>query len=189
MPAAALDRSRTSSTGAPERDRLLRETPRRPRGRPSGESARRDRRSAAARVATVRPSRSTVMRSASAEDLLEPVRDVDDADLLLAQPRDRRRTGLSTSRSVSEAVGSSISTIAGVGADRLGDLDDLLLGHAQRVDGRARDRSTTPTRASSAAAPSRRALPVDRAASAPPRSSASAMFSATVRCGKSAGCW
>ena len=94
----------------------------------------------------------------------------------------------STSRSVSDAVGSSMITIARVGADRLGDLDDLLLRHAQRLDEAVGiDRGADPLeqlRGAPASRPSNRC----RARRAPV-SSASAMFSATVRSGKSAGCW
>ena len=73
---------------------------------------------------------------------------------------------------------------ARVGADRLGDLDELLLRHAQRLDAGARDRSPRrPARAAPRRA-ARRAAPVDAPPGARRASSASAMFSATVRSGK-----
>ena len=51
----------------------------------------------------------------------------------------------STSRSVSEAVGSSMMTIFASAPMRLGDLDDLLLGHAERLDQARRiDRGADP---------------------------------------------
>ena len=76
----------------------------------------------------------------------------------------------------------------GVGPEGPGDLDELLLGHRQpadlglRVDRRA-DPFQQPPR------PRRAARPSGPAASGPPGSSPRAMFSATVRSGKSAGCW
>ena len=76
----------------------------------------------------------------------------------------------------------------GVGADGLGDLDDLLLGHAERADQPlgidVGARRAPAVRGRARRAPSNRPCATGRRVS-----SASAMFSATVRSGKSAGCW
>ena len=77
---------------------------------------------------------------------------------------------------------------AGVGPQGPRDLDQLLLGHRQRADlgfrvDRRADLFEQVSRLRCADGPS------ERGASRPPGSSPIAMFSATVRSGKSAGCW
>ena len=66
-------------------------------------------------------------------ELLEPVRDVDHADALGRRSRMTRKR-FSTSRSESEAVGSSMMRILASRAERAGDLDELLLGHREVAD-------------------------------------------------------
>ena len=143
MPAAALDRLRTSSTGAPSATGCFGNTADTSRPTISRISSPRSI-SAAGRVATVRPSRSTVMRSASAADLLEAVGDVNHADLLLAQARD------DVEQPFDFAFGERRGRLVhqhdpGAAADGLRNLDDLLLGHAQGVDRALRiDRRADP---------------------------------------------
>ena len=68
------------------------------------------------------------------------------------------------------------------------DLDELLLGHAEpaRLPIRVDPRPHLRQQVGGPAAP---LPPVHGAATAPPGSRPMAMFSATVRSGKSAGCW
>ena len=69
---------------------------------------------------------------AEVEDLLEPVGDVDDADAALGEPGDDAVEQLDLV--VGEGRGGLVHLDhPGVEADRLGDLDDLLLGDAQRA--------------------------------------------------------
>ena len=116
------------------------------------------------------------------KDLLEAVRDVDDADAVRLEQRDDAEQALDL------ALGQRRRRLVHdddlrVGADRLGDLDDLLLGHAERLDQAHRDRSRRRS-AAGARRPGWRAATSRAAATAPPASSARAMFSATVRSGK-----
>ena len=96
-------------------------------------------------------------------DLLEAVRDVDDAHAFGRAAAAMTRKRRSTSRSVSDAVGSSMmSDPARSAPDRLGDLDDLLLGHAERVDqALGIDRGADARRAARAARRCAR-FPIDR---------------------------
>ena len=79
-----------------------------------------------------------------------------------AQRRDDAEQA-STSGSVSDAVGSSRISDPGLRADRLGDLDDLLLRHAERRRPSGRDRSRSRRAPSSSRARARARLPIDLA--------------------------
>ncbi len=77
---------------------------------------------------------------------------------------------------------------SGVGADRLGDLDELLLRQAQRLDATPTiDRRAKPIEKRSALL--RHAVASSRATTDGRLRRASAMFSATDKSGNSAGCW
>ena len=96
-PARAFDRSRhSSSTVSPSGTSRLGNTASSSRPTIIRIKSARDRRRRASRVATVWPSRSTVMRSAIGGNLLQPVRNVDDADALSPRSaRDHARTAAS----------------------------------------------------------------------------------------------
>ena len=140
MPDARCDTPRSSSATSPSRDRRAWERPSR-RSRPT--------------ISRIRSARATLGRGQRGDDLavaqhrdaigdrgnlLEPVRDVDHAGAAVAQPRDR---GEQLRRlPVGERGGRLVhDQHARLGAERLGDLDHLLLGHAQRLDHGVRDRS------------------------------------------------
>ena len=184
----AVETPRSSSATSPGATVTLREDRRRARGRPSGGSARARLTSLAGRVPTVSPSRSTVTRSAIAQHLLQPMRDVDDAGAVRPAARAMTSNRRSTSRSRQRSGRLVHDEDPGVDADAP--------WRSRRAAARACS-AWRPSRSGSIAAPtraerSRRARAARRQSirrHAPPRSSASAMFSATVRCGNSAGCW
>jgi len=118
-------------------------------------------------------------------ELVQPVRDVDDPDFLGAEIAD----------DLEEAVHLLPGKRGGglvhdedlrVGAERAGDLDELLLGIESALTGRSGE-IFAPIRSSRSPARLRRSAHRMRR-HAPPRSYPIAMFSAMVRSGKSAGC-
>ena len=138
-PAATARRARAAVPRAPPRHPAPRTSQRPPRSRrPTIAAIMRSRSiSSIGAVTTLRPSRSTVTRSASARDLVEPVRDVDDADAVgrelpddAEEPRAFRRRQR-RGRLVHDED-------ARVERQRLGDLDELLLADAQPGDPRLR---------------------------------------------------
>ena len=121
------------------------------------------------------------------EDFFEPMRNVDDAGAGLAEDVDHSEQALDLA--IGERGGRLVHDHdLGVDADRLGDLHELLLGHAQRFDETLRvDRGSDAL--PGARRPDDRVLFQSIGRHAPPRSSERAMFSATVRSGNNAGCW
>ena len=110
------------------------------------------------------------------DHLVEPVADEDDSDALRLQPRAIAASSRSTSWRVSEAVGSSMKRMPGIGGEAAADGDDLALRDRQRADtarraaGRRRAGRAPP-------APSRASAAAAAAAAAPPSSRSMAIFS------------
>ncbi len=121
------------------------------------------------------------------DHLLQPVADEDDGDALRLQPADRREQQLDL---VAGQRGGRLvhEEDAGVGGEAAADRDDLALRHGQRsrrgrrAEGRRRAARAPP-------APSPASAAAAAAAAAPPSSRSMAIFSSTVRLGKSERSW
>ena len=111
---------------------------------------------------------------ADAGHFVEPMRDVDDGRCRARVRRPMIAKSWAISVSVSADVGSSMISMRGVGVQRLGDLDHLLLGDAEVADRNDGDRCAPPAQR----APRRPA----RASGASPRGRASGTARARGRC-------
>ena len=152
-PRQALDAQR--DRGRSRRGACSTGVQRRPRP-PSAGPSRRSTRASASRSPTTRPSRSTVMRSAEAADLLDPVADVEDRRARrgeAAQVRERLRD-----LGVGERRGRLVEDqhAAGMG-ERRGHLDELLLADAERAGRQVRIEGLEADRPQRRRAPARAA--------------------------------